>query len=359
MMLECRISVIIPCYNVAPWVERCLDSVFAALPADGEVIAIDDASADETLAILKKRARKDTRLQVIGAVHGGLSWARNRGLDVARGKFIFFVDADDTVESDYFTAMVEAAERDSADCCICELHYSSSGGAESLKGDYRFRTNDEIVAGFLPRIFGYSFKDVRAWYGGRRLAATRELAGVWRFVCRREIIETAHLRFDEKIAFYEDMAFISSYLLAASSMTCVKRPLYCQHLHSTGLMGAFPKDGLRYCRNKLELLRMRDALNRSRGGALTPLYEASCVFSALEILSYVIRRRIEWSAGWRIFREYLAEPSVRAALKGFPLSWKHPVLALGVLVLRRICVGHDTAARPIDRRMLRAETIAS
>ena len=358
-MSECRISVIIPCYNVASWVERCLDSVFAALPEDGEVIAVDDASADETLTILRTRARAEPRLRVIDAAHGGLSWARNRGLDAACGKFIFFVDADDTVESDYFTAMVEAMERDSADCCICELHYSSSGEVENLKGDYRFRTNGEIVAGFLPRIFGYSFDDVRAWYGGRRLAATHELAGVWRFAYRRAIIESVHLRFDEKIAFYEDMAFDATYLLAATSMTCVKRPLYCQHLHATGLMGAFPKDGLRYCLNKLELLRMRDALNRSRGGALTPLYEASCVFSALEILSYVVRGRIGWPAGRRILREYLTEPSVRAALKGFPLSWKHPVLALGVQVLRRIYGEHDMTAQPTDRRKLRPDTIES
>lgn len=333
-----RCSVIIPCYNVERWLPRCLDEVLAALPADGEAIAVDDASTDATLAILRARAAADGRLHVLTVPHGGLSASRNRGLNVARGSYVFFVDADDGVAPDYFTAMVEALERDAADCCLCALSERDDGSEIrrefGLKGDYRFRSQAEIVAGYLPRIFGYSFDDVRAWYAGTPLFAKRELASVCRLVYRRDLIEARHLRFDETVAYFEDMVFNAEYLLAASSMTCLDRPLYCVTLRNSGLTGTFPKDGVRYCRNKLTLVRKRDEINARFGCGLTPLYAATCVFSALEIFSYTIRGCVPRREGWTIFRACLREPSVVRAIAGFPLSLRKPVVAFSVLLLR-------------------------
>ena len=332
------ISVILPCYNVERWLPRCLDEVFAALPPEAEVLAVDDESADSTLAILRKRAQEDSRLQVIAARHGGLSAARNRGLDVARGRYVFFVDADDGVASDYFTAMIAAMERDRADCCICAISECPDGTADvhehPLKGDYRYQSNAEVVSKYLPRIFGYSFEDVRAWYRGRPLFAERELASVCRMAYRRELIEAYRLRFREEVTYFEDMVFNAEYFLRASSMTAVNRPLYHITSRESGLQGTVPKDGARYCRNKLVLLRRRDAINRLADGILTPLYAGTNVLAALEILFYIARRRIAPAEGWRILREYLATPSVRVAIRGFPLTVRRPVLALSVLALR-------------------------
>ena len=333
-----RVSAIIPCYDVERWLPRCLDSVLAALPANAELIAVDDGSHDGTLAILERRASAEPRMKVIAASHGGLSAARNHGLDAARGSYVFFIDADDTVAPDYFTAMVDALEREATDCCICAITECEDGlddrRERRLRGVYRFRSNAEIVRGYLPRIFGYSFDDIRAWYAGRPLFANRELAAVWRLAYRRELIESRHLRFDVEVTYFEDMVFNAEYLLEASSMTCIDRPLYHVTDRSSGMMRTVPKDGLRYCRNKLVLLRRRDALNVRAGGKLTELYAGSCVLSALEILAYVVRGRVCRREGLRILRDYLAAPSVRNAIRGFPLSWRRPVLALAVGVLR-------------------------
>ena len=338
------LSVILPCYNVERWVSRCLDQVLTALPADGEVLAVDDASVDATRAILRTRAHEDPRLQVIAARHGGLSAARNRGLEAARGRYVFFVDADDGVAPDFFTAMVEALERDAADCCVCAFAFRAEGAADApclLKGDYRFRTNGEIVAGFLSRIFGYSFASVRAWYRGQPLFGERELASVWRVAYRRDLIEAAHLRFREDVSYFEDVVFNGEYMLAASSMTCVNRPLYFYATsRRSSLTKIVPRDGRRLCANKLVLLRKRDELNCRAGGALTPFYEGTNVFAALEILSYVVRLRLPLREGLRIFFAYLSTPSVRAALAGFPLSVRRPVLAVAVILLRTlVCCG--------------------
>ena len=89
------LSVIIPVYNVEKYLRKCVDSVLAQDIADMEVILIDDGSPDNCGAICDEYAEKDTRVKVIHKEHEGLSSARNAGLDIARGKYITFVDSDD------------------------------------------------------------------------------------------------------------------------------------------------------------------------------------------------------------------------------------------------------------------------
>ena len=89
------LSVIIPVYNVEKYLRKCVDSVLAQDIADMEVILIDDGSPDNSGAICDEYAEKDTRVKVIHKENGGISTARNAGLDIARGKYITFVDSDD------------------------------------------------------------------------------------------------------------------------------------------------------------------------------------------------------------------------------------------------------------------------
>ena len=321
-----EISVVVPCWNVEPYLARCLESVFAALPASAEVIAVDDGSTDGTLAILDSFAKDEPRLKVVARPHRGVSAARNAALDMAKGRLVFFVDPDDTVHGDYFSAMATALDRDGADVCVCAYEGSP------LKGDYRFRTNAEIRFGYLPRVFGYSFGDVRAWYSGKPLFADREMAGVWRLAFRRELLE--NIRFDETIELYEDAMFVSEVLLRAKSMTCVPQEIYCVTARDDGAMRSIPRDGARLCRNKLRLLAKRRALDAAEGGALGSLYAASCVFSALEILSCTIRGQLSRREGLKCLREYLSDSFVRSSVKAFPLSWKKPIVAVAVVALR-------------------------
>ena len=323
-----EISVVIPCWNVAPYLARCLDSVFAALPAAAEAIAVDDGSTDGTLAALESRAAAEPRLRVLARPHSGVSATRNAALDAAKGRLVFFVDPDDAVAPEFFSAMADALERDGADVCVCAFE------GTPLKGDYRFRTNAEIRAGYLPRIFGYSFDDVRAWYAGRPLFAGREMASACRMAFRRELLE--RIRFDETIELYEDAMFVTEALLRARSMTCVDRPLYRVTDRDGGAMHTVPRDGARLCRNKLRLLAKRRALDAAEGGALGPLYAASCVFSALEMLAATVRGRLPRREGLGYLREYLADPFVKASLREFPLSWRRPAVAAACRLLRRM-----------------------
>ena len=321
-----EISVVVPCWNVEPYLARCLESVFAALPSDAEVIAVDDGSTDGTLSVLESSAKSEQRLKVLARPHRGVSAARNAALDMAKGRLIFFVDPDDTVHGDYFSAMTAAIDRDGADVCVCAYEGSP------LKGDYRFRTNAEIRTGYLPRVFGYSFDDVRAWYAGKPLFSDREMAGVWRLAFRRELLE--NIRFDETIELYEDAMFVSEALLSARSMTCIEEDVYRVTDRESGAMRSVPRDGARLCRNKLRLLAKRRELDEREGGSLGPLFEATCVLSALEMLAATVRGRLPRRDGFRFLREYLSDPFARSALRRFPLSLRRPAVAASVLALR-------------------------
>ena len=109
-------------------------------------------------------------------------------------------------------------------------------------------------------------------------------------------------------------------------------------LHSSGLI-ANGNRTVRVFRNKLMLLRARQALNKREGGVLGELYAASCVFSLLEMFALLRTVPIGWSEGRRIVCEYASDPEVRAAVRAFPLSFRKPVLALAVLAVRMLGAG--------------------
>ena len=333
-------SVVMPCWNAEALLPRCLDEVLAALPADGEVLAVDDGSTDSTRRLLCARAAREPRLRVLVQDHRGVSAARNSALECARGEWLFFVDPDDGVEPGFFSSVLAALRRDDADCCITAFRERKTDGTfgrdRPLKGDYRLRSGAEIVADFLPRIFGYSMDDIRAWNRGEDLFRRREPAQVWRMAYRRALVERNAIRFDEAVEYGEDAMFNAECLLAARSMTAVDSPLYRFTVRPDGATGTVLGDGRRRCRNKLALLAARNRLDARRDGGLRRLYAGSCVLSALEILALTVLGRLPRREGLGYLREYLGDPAVAAALAEFPLSPRHPLVALACVFVRRL-----------------------
>ena len=109
------ISVIIPVYNVAPYLPACLDSVLAQTCTDIEVILVDDGSTDESGEVCNDYACRDARVTVIHQPNQGPSAARNAALDVAQGEFVAFIDADDVVHARYLEILLEQMLQEGAD----------------------------------------------------------------------------------------------------------------------------------------------------------------------------------------------------------------------------------------------------
>ena len=122
------VSVIIPVYGVEQYLDRCVRSVVDQSYAHLEIILVDDGSTDRCPAMCDAWANRDPRIQVIHKPNGGLSSARNAGLDVATGKFVAFVDSDDYVEPDYIAAMIDAAQKNQADLAMCSVFHEDADG---------------------------------------------------------------------------------------------------------------------------------------------------------------------------------------------------------------------------------------
>ncbi len=121
------ISVIIPAYNVEKFLTHCLDSILASGPESMEVLLINDGSTDKTAELCFQYAKRDSRIILSNQNNSGAVAARNRGLDMACGTYVLFVDADDYVSSDYVHALYKTALATSADIVLCNLHRVRQG----------------------------------------------------------------------------------------------------------------------------------------------------------------------------------------------------------------------------------------
>ena len=114
-MTEPKISVIIPVYNAQDYLMECIESVLKQSYQDFEVICIDDGSSDRSGEILKKFAEKDKRVIIITQNNKGVSIARNKGIQQAKGKYIYFLDSDDYIEEDALEICSQALEKKALD----------------------------------------------------------------------------------------------------------------------------------------------------------------------------------------------------------------------------------------------------
>ncbi len=110
------VSVIVPVYNVAPYLARCLDSLVSQTLKNIEIICIDDKSTDNSLEILNDYAKKHSNIKVIALKkNSGVATARNAGIDAARGEYLGFVDSDDYVDADFYEKLYNVAKKENSD----------------------------------------------------------------------------------------------------------------------------------------------------------------------------------------------------------------------------------------------------
>src|SRR6266545_4664966 len=133
-----RISVVVPMYNVAPYLQTCLESLAQQTMADLEVVMVDDGSTDESPAIAERFAARDPRFRLVRQANAGLGAARNTGVVHAVGEFIAFVDSDDVVPRHASELLVGALDRTGSDMA-----------AGNLRRLTRLGTDEELVG--MPR----------------------------------------------------------------------------------------------------------------------------------------------------------------------------------------------------------------
>ena len=210
-----RLSVIIPAYNAAATIARSAGSVLASTYSDLELIVVDDGSKDDTAAICRSIAAADDRLRLISQSNAGVSAARNRGMDEARGEYIAFVDADDYIECTAYTVLFEAMDSQQCDSAACGYYEEYADGARIVKsapmpaGTYAFGQVRQLIV--LPLLCD-------------RLQRNLLLGTVWRYLFRTEVIRAGRIRFTG--AYLEDEVFLIEYFSVPTRLAVVDKPLY-------------------------------------------------------------------------------------------------------------------------------------
>lgn len=153
-----RISIIVPVFNVEKYLERCVNSLINQTYKNIEIILVDDGSPDLCPQMCDEYAKKDERIKVLHKKNGGLSDARNAGLDVATGEYIAFVDSDDWVETDFIETLYKNAKSENADISIigCTLVWDDGRKkpVSKDKGYYVFDKEKAIREMLAQRKFG-------------------------------------------------------------------------------------------------------------------------------------------------------------------------------------------------------------
>ena len=196
------ITIIVPVYNSADYLDECIESITHQTYDNLEIILVDDGSQDDSLSICNRWAKQDSRIRVIHTINFGVSHARNTGIEVATGDFIGFIDSDDWIENDFYGSMLNQMEADNTDMCVSGYVREENGNSVTVLFKDKMDT--------LTR--NQAFKEISKVDDSKRFG--------WEPVdklFRRHTI--ANYRFNEDIHVGEDMLFITEVLLNADGVS--------------------------------------------------------------------------------------------------------------------------------------------
>ena len=243
------VSVIIPVYNVEKYLQQCIDSVRNQTYSDLEIIVVDDGSTDNSGCICDRYATTDERIIVIHKENGGLSEARNTGLSIARGEYVYYLDSDDYLRENAIEILVERASQERADFVFfdCETIYEDFEDSEYREEFFKKHTYDTDS-------------------GTRVLKAQQDQYEYCPCVpfmfFRRDFLNQNELRFENGMM-HEDELFTVLAYIHAKIVAQVKHRLYIRRLRANSIMSDKVSlksiDGVRICIEKL--LKERVAYN--------------------------------------------------------------------------------------------------
>lgn len=206
MLNDYKISVIVPAYNIEKYLPRCLDSILNQTHKNLEVIVISDGSTDNTNSVIEEYAKKDNRIVPLFKENSGVSDTRNRGLEIATGDYIGFVDGDDYIEPDMYEALLSNALEYNADISHCgyQMVFPS-------RVDYYYNTSKKLVQnkeqGIIDMIKGEYIEP-----------------GIWNKLYKKEILKD--VKMDADIKFNEDLLFNIFAFNNADLSVYEDKPLY-------------------------------------------------------------------------------------------------------------------------------------
>ena len=228
------ISVIVPVYNVEKYIKRCIDSIINQKYTNLEIILVDDGSPDNCGKICDEYAKKDNRIKVIHKENGGVSSARNAGLEVANGKYITFVDADDWVEHQYIEQLARVMIEKQADYVTCGYNrvYANQNEKINYSGRIIEYTPKEYLVKLLNVQLGYGFCHMK--------------------LIKRNVIKDK--RFYDKLIVGEDAFFNVELCENMKKITILEKTLYNYRFNENSIVRTYDEDYAKKYKNSMEVM---------------------------------------------------------------------------------------------------------
>ena len=237
------ISVIVPIYNVENLLERCVDSIIGQTYDKLEIILVNDGSPDNSAKICESYARKDDRVRVLHKRNGGLSSARNEGLEIANGDLVSFIDSDDWISPNYFEVLYDLINKGNSDISVCDY--------EKIFSDNQTITNNRITTHL------FSTKEALEGLSGK---FNRQLVPAWGSLYKKYLFDS--IRFPVgKI--HEDEFVAHEVINKASKVSLTTEKLLYYWQRDDSIMGSGFK--VEHRMNALEALNSRADLFESLG----------------------------------------------------------------------------------------------
>lgn len=218
---EPLVSVVIPAYNAEKFVGNMINDLISQTYHNFEVIVVDDGSTDKTASVVKRVARTDKRIKLVNQPNQGASAARNHGIELARGKFVFFFDADDKLDSRILEKMIAAAQANPNSLVICGKYLNQEKQPLPFSGLVHEKTTTFVLKSLLKNDYLYS---------------------PWNKVYHLDLVKRYNIRFETNTHYGEDLIFNLEYLCHSQTIYGVKTPLYHYKLSSNGLSQSSSKN---------------------------------------------------------------------------------------------------------------------
>lgn len=215
-----ELSVVLPVYNVAKYLPKCMDSLLKWKAPYVEYIFVNDGSTDESREIILRYVQSDRRIRLIDKENGGCASARNRGIEEAGGRYIGFADPDDFIDETMYCKLLQRALMGNYEMAYCgyKEYYEEDGSTQDVLNDC---LKDPYLTGTYRR-------------DKVQLLAVNTRVAIWRAIYRKGILEKNNIRFHESLKRFDDLPFRVEYIFAAGSAACVPEHLYYYRLGRKG-----------------------------------------------------------------------------------------------------------------------------
>lgn len=231
-----KVSVIVPCYGVEKYLDRCMKSLIEQTLQDIEVILIDDGSPDNIPIMCDKWAEKDARVKVIHKKNAGLGYARSSGLEIAAGEYVSFVDSDDYVSTKMYESLFQEAQKSDADLVFSNFKTEQRNGiwVDSKEVEKREEWVGDKVEEFML--------DMVACAPHEKKERKYQMS-VWHSIYRRSIIVDNNIRFySEREVVSEDLPFQIDYMLHTHKVVYLPQSYYYYCLNGGSLTATFKQE---------------------------------------------------------------------------------------------------------------------